>query len=614
MMDSDAPVIRRRGGRASVVAARESEKRPRVSTIKYGIRPVEAVTAEQLERIHQASLAILREIGIEFRDETAIRQWKEAGADVQGQRVRLDGEMLMHLIFKAPSRFEMTSRDPSQRFEIAPDTMTFGAMQGAPNVRDLEGVRRASTIEDLRNMNRLTHMLPGFHIAGGFTCEPTDIAVPWRHLHINHSSLVETNMPFFGLTTGKQRAEDSIAMGQIVHGKAFMDQNAVMLGHVSGNSPLVWDSTMLEGLRAFVEANQVVLLSPFVLGAANTPADIPATIAQLNAEALAALAYTQLVRPGAKMIYGQYSVSVSMRSGAPMSGMPEVTLINAVIGQMARRYGLPWRTTASQSSAKTFDAQSGYESAIAYMSGASAGANLMMHAGGWDEAGLVCCMAKFVADAEQNLLIEKYAQGIRSSISTTLSKQCDASAPAATILEIPSPSSASRTHSSRRRSSITSAMSSGRSKAPRTWRGAAVRRRNRSSRVTSSRRWIQPCARNSMRSWRNARRRFRQPSPERPPKRSISGNTNKEKKMGLFRSNGNRVPAAIEKMASDVKAGQMDRREFLALASTFGASAAMAYGLIGVALPQPARAVEPKKGRNSARVHARQGAERSTYL
>ena len=412
MDDLSVVTSRRRGGRNSVVAARQAERRPRLSTIKYGIKPVEAVTEEQLVRIHQASLAILQEIGIEFRDETALKQWRDFGADVRDQRVRLEPEMVMSLISRAPSSFEMTSRDPGQRFEIAPDTMTFGAMQGAPNVRDLSGVRRSSTIEDLRNMNRLTQMLPGFHIAGGFTCEPTDIAVPWRHLHINHSSLVETNMPFFGLTTGQSRADDSIAMGRIVHGKEFMDQNAVMMGHVSGNSPLVWDSTMLEGLRSFVEANQVVLLSPFVLGAANTPADIPATIAQLNAEALAALAYTQLVVPGGKMIYGQYSVSVSMRSGAPMSGMPEVTLINAVIGQLARRYGLPWRTTASQSSAKTFDAQSGYESAVAYMSGASAGANLMMHAGGWDEAGLVCCMAKFVADAEQNLLIEKYAKGI----------------------------------------------------------------------------------------------------------------------------------------------------------------------------------------------------------
>lgn len=412
MPEADAPVAKRRGGRSSVAAARLAEVQPRLSTITYGISPVEVVSEEQLERIHQASLGILREVGIEFRDEPALRQWKEAGADVKEQRVRLDGDLIMGLIAKAPSSFEMTSRDTSRRVRIGMDTMTFGTMQGAPNVRDLNGARRASTLEDLRNLNRLTQSLPGFHIAGGFTCEPTDIAVPWRHLHINHSSLVETNMPFFGLTTGQERAEDSIAMGRIVHSREFMNQNAVMAGHVSGNSPLVWDATMPEGLRVYAQAHQVVLLSPFVLGAANTPADIPATVAQLNAEALAALAYTQLVAPGAKMVYGQYSVSVSMRSGAPMSGMPEVTLINAVIGQLARRYGLPWRTTASQSSAKTFDAQSGYEFAVAYMSGASACANLMMHAGGWDEAGLVCCMAKFVADAEQNLLIAKYAEGI----------------------------------------------------------------------------------------------------------------------------------------------------------------------------------------------------------
>lgn len=412
MINVAAPMTRRRGGRSSVIAARAKEIRPRLSTLKYGIRPVEIVNAEQLERIHQASLAILREVGIDFRDEAALRQWREVGADVRGQRVHLDGDMVMSLIAKAPSSFAMTSRNPSNRVEISPETVTFGTVQGPPNIRDLNGVRRVSTIEDLRNMNRLTQMLPGFHIAGGFTCEPTDIAVPWRHLHINHSSLVETDMPYFGLTTGKERADDSIAMARIVHGEEFLSRNAVIAGHVSGNSPLVWDATMLEGLRAYVEANQVVLLSPFVLGAANTPADVPATVAQLNAEALAALAYTQLVVPGTKMIYGQYSVSVSMRSGAPMSGMPEVTLMNGIIGQLARRYGLPWRTTASQSSAKTFDAQSGYESAVSYMSGGSACANLMMHAGGWDEAGLVCCMAKFVADAEQNLLMAKYAQGV----------------------------------------------------------------------------------------------------------------------------------------------------------------------------------------------------------
>ena len=403
---------RRRGGRQARLSQHAAEVTPRLSTIQYGIKPVEVVSADQLEAIHQASLSILKEIGIEFRDEIALQQWKEFGADVQGERVRLEEAMIMALIAKAPRSFEMASRDPSQRFTISPETLVFGTMQGAPCIRTLERERRMSTLEDLRNFNRLTQMSPGFHIAGGFTCEPTDIAVPWRHLHIIHSSLVETDMPFFGLTTGKQPSDDSIAMARIVYGKEFMDENAVMIGHISGNSPLVWDSTMLEGLRAYAEANQALLLSPFVLGAANTPADVGATLVQLNAEALAALAYTQLVKPGTKMIYGQYSVSVSMRSGAPMSGMPEISQIIGVIGQLARRYNLPWRTTGSQASSKCFDAQSGYESATAYMAAATAGASLMLHSGGWDEAGMVCCMSKFIADAEQNLLIAKYAKGI----------------------------------------------------------------------------------------------------------------------------------------------------------------------------------------------------------
>lgn len=411
MTDETLTLARRRGGRSVVAAARQAERTPRLGAIRYGINPVTAVTEAQLDRIHAASMRILREIGIEFRDETALRQWREAGAKVDGSRVRLTEAMVMGLIAEAPARFTIHGRNPAHVATISPETMTFGTMQGAPCVRDLDGNRRASTLEDLRNFNRLTQALPGFHIAGGFTCEPTDIAVPWRHLEIVRTSLLDTDLPFFGLATGQARSEDCVAMARLVHG-AFMDDHAVMLAHISGNSPLVWDATMLEGLRVYAEAGQVVLLSPFVLGAANTPADVAATVAQLNAEALACLAYAQLVRPGTRMIYGQYSVSVSMKSGAPMSGMPEVTLMNVVIGQLARRYGLPWRTTAAQASSKLFDAQSGYESATALMSGATAGANLMLHAGGWDEAGLVCCMGKFVADAEQNLLIAKYAQGV----------------------------------------------------------------------------------------------------------------------------------------------------------------------------------------------------------
>ncbi len=403
---------RKRLSRQERRAAREAEVTPRLSTTRYGIKPIELVSTDNLERIHQSSLSILKEIGIDFRDETALKQWRDAGADVRGERVHLDGDLVESLLARAPERFEMTGRGANTRFEIGLDTVSFCPMQGAPNIRDLDGTRRLSTIDDLRRINRIIQMSPGFNMATGFACEPNDIAVPWRHLHINHTNLVETDLAFFGLTTGKEHADDSIAMARLVYGREFMEKNAVMMGQVSGNSPLVWDSTMLEGLRVYAEAAQVVLLSPFVLGAANTPADVVATVVQLNAEAIAGLAYTQLVKPGTKCIYGQYSVSVSMRTGSPMSGMPEVSQMNGLIGQLARKYNIPWRTTASQASAKTFDAQSGYESATSYMAALTANANFLLHAGGWDEAGMVHCLNKLVADGEQNLLMAKYAVGV----------------------------------------------------------------------------------------------------------------------------------------------------------------------------------------------------------
>ena len=401
-----------RRGRAARKHHRESEVVPRLSTTRYGLKPTEFVSADELERIHQASLWILKEVGIDFRDEIALRQWKDVGADVRGERVHLDGDLVEDLMSKAPERFEMTGRGENTRFEIGVDTVSFCPMQGAPNIRDLDGTRRFSTIDDLRRLNRIIQMSPGFHMATGFACEPTDIAVPWRHLHINRSNLVDTDLATFGLTTGQERAEDSIAMARIVYGDKFLRENAVLMGQISGNSPLVWDSTMLEGLRVYAEANQVVLCSPFVLGAANTPADVVATVAQLNAEAIAAIAYAQLVKPGTKTIYGQYSVSVSMKTGAPMSGMPEISQMNALVGQLARRYNIPWRTTASQASSKSFDAQSGYESATSYMAALTSNANFLLHAGGWDEAGMVHCINKLVADGEQNLLMAKYAEGV----------------------------------------------------------------------------------------------------------------------------------------------------------------------------------------------------------
>ena len=198
----------------------------------------------------------------------------------------------------------------------------------------------------------------------------------------------------------------------ILFGGDYIDSHPVVTGNCNGNSPLVWDETMLGALRAFCKRNQPILCSPFVLGGANTPASVPATVAQLNAEALSALAYTQVVKKGCPAIYGHYLSTVSMKSGAPMAGTPEISLMNFMIGQMARFYGIPWRTSNTLGGAKTFDAQAGYESAMTMNAVLMAGANYMWHSAGWNEAGMHCSIAKFIVDAEICEMGYRMAEGV----------------------------------------------------------------------------------------------------------------------------------------------------------------------------------------------------------
>jgi trimethylamine--corrinoid protein Co-methyltransferase len=218
---------------------------------------------------------------------------------------------------------------------------------------------------------------------------------------------------FMGMTTSPKNAEDVLDMAAILFGEDFLETHPVVTGNCNGNSPLVWDETMLGALRAFSRRNQPILCSPFVLGGANTPASVAPTVAQLNAEALSALAYTQVIRKGAPAIYGHYLSTVSMRSGAPMAGTPEISLMNMMIGQMARHYDIPWRTSNTLGGSKTFDAQAGYESATTLMSTIMSGANYIWHSAGWNEAGMHCSMAKFVVDAEQCAMAYRMAEGVR---------------------------------------------------------------------------------------------------------------------------------------------------------------------------------------------------------
>jgi trimethylamine--corrinoid protein Co-methyltransferase len=240
-----------------------------------------------------------------------------------------------------------------------------------------------------------------------------DLVVAHRHLHITYSSMKYSDKIFMGMTTSPKNAEDVLDMCAVLFGADFLETHCVVTGNCNGNSPLVWDQVMLGAMRAFNRRNQPVLCSPFVLGGANTPASTAPAVAQLNAEALSALAYTQVVRKGCPAIYGHYLSTVSMQSGAPMAGTPEISLMNFMIGQLARRYNVPWRTSNLLGGSKIFDAQAGYESAMTMMAVLLSGANYIWHSAGWNEAGMHCSIAKFVVDAEVCAMGYRMAEGIR---------------------------------------------------------------------------------------------------------------------------------------------------------------------------------------------------------
>jgi trimethylamine--corrinoid protein Co-methyltransferase len=380
--------------------------------LKRQLPLTEPMTPDQIEKIDAASMDILENVGVQFRDDIALAEWKSAGAKVEGEMVYLDRHLVRELIATIPETFTYQARNSANSLSFGSDHGMFIPMTGAPFLRDLDDVRRNPTLDDLANFHKLSHMLPALHSSAHHIVEPYDHPISQRHLRITYSSIKHSDKTFMGMTTSPKNAEDVMDMCAILFGDDYMDTHPVVTGNCNGNSPLVWDETMLGALRAFCKRNQPILCSPFVLGGANTPASVPATVAQLNAEALSGLAYTQVVRKGAPAIYGHYLSTVSMKSGAPMAGTPEISLMNFMIGQMARFYGVPWRTSNTLGGAKTFDAQAGYESAMTMNAVLMAGANYMWHSAGWNEAGMHCSTAKFIVDAEMCEMGYRMAQGV----------------------------------------------------------------------------------------------------------------------------------------------------------------------------------------------------------
>lgn len=403
----------RAGGRAARNALRSAPDHDMLPGLTRKLPHCEVMDEEQVRLIDDASMAILEEVGVVFRDEIALADWRRVGADVRGETVHLDRALIRGLIETIPPEFTYHARNPANNVRLGGPHSIFVPMTGAPFLRDLDDVRRNPTLEDLAMFHKLAHMSPALHSSAHHIVEPYDHPISQRHLRITYSSMKYSDKTFMGMTTSPKNAEDVLDMCALLFGESFLEDHPVTTGNCNGNSPLVWDETMLGALRAFSRRNQPVLCSPFVLGGANTPASVAPTVAQLNAEALSALAYTQVVRKGAPAIYGHYLSTVSMKSGAPMAGTPEISLMNFMIGQMARFYDVPWRTSNTLGGAKTFDAQAGYESATTLSAVLHAGANYIWHSAGWNEAGMHCSVAKFIVDAEQCAMGYRMAEGPR---------------------------------------------------------------------------------------------------------------------------------------------------------------------------------------------------------
>ena len=401
-----------RQGRDARAARRRTRTRFWLPELERRIPWVDLLSDDQVQVIHDASMDVVEEVGVEFRCDDALALWRDAGAAVDGARVRRDREHLMALVGTAPSSYTMVARDPTHTVTVGNGKTIFTPSYGAPYVLGLDGTRRPGTLEDFKNFTKLNHLSPALHMSGGVVCEPMDVPVPKRHLYMTQNLLTYSSKPFMGAVTSKERAEDSLHMAGIVFGQDVVRDTTVMTCLANGNTPLVWDKTMLDSVRVFAAANQATLFSPFVLGGASTPASTVGAVIQVNIEALTGVAFSQLVRAGAPALYGQWVSTVSMKTGAPQAGTPEVCHMNLLTAQMARHYGLPSRCSGSCSSSKMVDAQAGYEAARNMYGVLMAGTNFVLSTTGYLESAMCQSYAKWVLDSEQLEMMYRLGSGV----------------------------------------------------------------------------------------------------------------------------------------------------------------------------------------------------------
>jgi len=377
---------------------------------------MEIVSADELESIHRASLKVLAEIGMDFTLPEARDMLRQAGAKVEGERVRFDPAMIEELISSVPSEFTFHARNPQNSQRIGGNNISFGTVASPPNASDMDGGRRTGNYQDYKNFLRLGQYFNCIDFLSGYPVEPIDIHASIRHLEALRDMVLLTDKPFHAYSLGHERIRDGIEIARIGRGisQEQMEREPSLFTIINTNSPLKLDTPMLQGILEMSSRNQIVCVTPFTLAGAMAPVTVAGALVEQNAEALAGIAFTQLVRKGAPVIYGGFTSNVDMKSGAPAFGTPEYMKATVVGGQLARRYKVPFRTS-NTCAANTVDAQAAYESVFSLWGLTMGGGNLIMHGAGWLEGGLVASFEKFVLDCDLIQMVSEFMQPLETT-------------------------------------------------------------------------------------------------------------------------------------------------------------------------------------------------------
>ena len=410
--------MRRGRSRERRATAKSAVEQAPFGQVRNPYAPMTVISDDEVEAIHRASLRVLRDNGVEFQLPRAVEILREAGATVgeDDKRVHFDPAFVEEKLKTVPRRFTLHGRSSHRDLEFGGNSAIWGSVGSAPNVSDRERGRVTGNFEDYQNLIRLSHALNAVHALAGYPVEPVDLPVRTRHLHAVAASVTLTDKPVYGYSIGRERMADAIEIVRIARGIGRDDLLRQPSIHtvVNSNSPLINDGGLLEGALVMAELNQPVVYTPFTLSGAMAPVRMAGALVLQNAEALAGIVFSQCVNPGAPAVYGSFTSNVDMKSGSPAFGTPEYAKATIASGQLARRYGIPWRSSNATAS-NAADAQSAYEAQMSIWPVVLGQANYIIHGFGWIEGGLCASYEKFILDAEMVQMMQAFLTPLDTS-------------------------------------------------------------------------------------------------------------------------------------------------------------------------------------------------------